>query len=1198
MEVAVSVERLTVVQTSTLKAIPSPALVTQAISLLCSQASSASNVYIKFPFGLLDYDGLKGLQAYHEHLQNTRRERKATAWLGECANISQSVNVDISKIKQCLQSNGPLKLLLQNLVGDCWVTEKEIDKIFAILNGKFADTVCIVYKPDQYIDEKLKLKVDRSLYTKVLLALNVGKNPDGTTFVTDGSKIGNHWTLLALDITKHTIFYGDSLGWQVPQNLMHSVKKMLQGLTNLDQYIVLPINNSNEHFYPVQSCSDMCGVILICMSAILCEIWDSWSTFNKSNAPKFLLNPSQYSRELRLKVMSWLVANAVDITGINEYNIGDSTHSSSLLNNVVTDTTEVTDSAFSDVNSVFSGVTEQCSSQSDSSDDETWKRSCESISVLRNILPSKYEYKFADITQSKGNCAFKIKLTSEEEARKWVVDYNATTQETMVFERNKKRMGNRVLRKLYLRCQHNQRQTGKHTKSDRVLKTTHKEHNMKHTNCPARMTLTVLAPHPRHNNYLIEVNLRHIHNHLTTVADALRFRPLSEDVKSRYFDLFQQGHSPSSAHLEHESNLMYSDNPQLVADRNSNPKLSDVYNLFNKWRKKNLGVRTGKELFKELEKKINVYNDEHQQQGGKAIVQRFCKNKEKGEDRPLILAICTPLMARVHEHVQQSKELIFIDSSSSFEDYNNPIFVLSTSSAAGGLPLGIVITSGESASTIHSGLSVLEGLLPKCCFYGQGSPENIMTDDSSAEREGLHRMWPSSKLYLCIFHFLQSMWRWLLCKNNDISQHDRQSLMALVKKLVYTKTEKKLTDEFQLFKNNPLVKTYKNFVAYMEQNWARRQEWAVCYRNNSTMRGIQTNNYAEAGIRILKDIVFKRIKAYNLIQVFDFITMTFEMYYERRLLAVAYNRIDRYISLRYKGLGAYKVNDNDIRKDNDCMYVVKSKTYDNVEYLVDSHEWTCTCSIGRTGHPSGEPCKHQHAVATKYKINAPNLLPYFNSKGRYLHALIALGKDKTGDEAFYANLCDNVQQPANTSIKSDECHISVEGECSHDDGEENLKIMIDIFKEQDELKEDVIDLGVAFFHDIEERIEEMDQQYLTGLKRFFTVYLETVERNEPASSSTPQLSSLLHTYFTKSSTVHVAGSRRMHVQPTAISRRRKGLTRGNQMAPSGRPPKRPCQSDCNVQQKRGRQEHTKRKQNLQLNISKNQANHFKHGHGH
>ena len=60
-------------------------------------------------------------------------------------------------------------------------------------------------------------------------------------------------------------------------------------------------------------------------------------------------------------------------------------------------------------------------------------------------------------------------------------------------------------------------------------------------------------------------------------------------------------------------------------------------------------------------------------------------------------------MARVHKHIQHARELaiVFIDSSSSFEDFNNPMFVLSTSSAAGGLPLGIVVTSGESANIIY-----------------------------------------------------------------------------------------------------------------------------------------------------------------------------------------------------------------------------------------------------------------------------------------------------------------------------------------------------------------------------------------------------------------------------------------------------------------------------------------------------------------
>ena len=87
-------------------------------------------------------------------------------------------------------------------------------------------------------------------------------------------------------------------------------------------------------------------------------------------------------------------------------------------------------------------------------------------------------------------------------------------------------------------------------------------------------------------------------------------------------------------------------------------------------------------------------------------------------------------MARIHEHIQQSKELIFVDSSSSFDDFNNPMFVVSTS-AAGGLPLGIVVTSGESSNIVYQVVCALKG-----SFYGESCPENI-TDDSSVERDGL-----------------------------------------------------------------------------------------------------------------------------------------------------------------------------------------------------------------------------------------------------------------------------------------------------------------------------------------------------------------------------------------------------------------------------------------------------------------------------
>lgn len=62
---------------------------------------------------------------------------------------------------------------------------------------------------------------------------------------------------------------------------------------------------------------------------------------------------------------------------------------------------------------------------------------------------------------------------------------------------------------------------------------------------------------------------------------------------------------------------------------------------------------------------------------------------------------------------------------------------------------------------------------------------------------------------------------------------------------------------------------------------------------------------AEAGIRIIKEIVFGWIKAYNVVQMFQFVTDALEMYYKRRLLSIAHNRFDHYIAVKYRGLHEY-----------------------------------------------------------------------------------------------------------------------------------------------------------------------------------------------------------------------------------------------------------------------------------------------------
>lgn len=273
--------------------------------------------------------------------------------------------------------------------------------------------------------------------------------------------------------------------------------------------------------------------------------------------------------------------------------------------------------------------------------------------------------------------------------------------------------------------------------------------------------------------------------------------------------------------------------------------------------------------------------------------------KQKKRSQPMVIAICTPLMCRVHQNVQQSGEMVFCDATSSLDRFNTSMFIISTSTAVGGLPLGVIITSDEEQDTIAQGLQLLKDVLPDDCFHGNGSsdgPPIIMTDDSFAQRNALRMAWPKSQLLLCAFHFLQRNWTWLHDGTNSIHNADRKILIANIRGLVYAENENQLLDRYKAFIRSKIALKYPKYISYVAGHWSRRKEWALCFRKHLLVRGNHTNNYSKAGIRILKDLIFSRIKAYNHVQMFSFVTECLELYYTRKLLSAAHNRIDRYLS--------------------------------------------------------------------------------------------------------------------------------------------------------------------------------------------------------------------------------------------------------------------------------------------------------------
>ncbi len=131
------------------------------------------------------------------------------------------------------------------------------------------------------------------------------------------------------------------------------------------------------------------------------------------------------------------------------------------------------------------------------------------------------------------------------------------------------------------------------------------------------------------------------------------------------------------------------------------------------------------------------------------------RKKREVTKKPLILAICTPLMARAHTELCQAGEITFCDASSSMDRFNtiriHPVYNASLFWCA----IAVAMVSDETEQTMIQAMEMIK-VLPTDAFYGNGpdgGPAVFMIDDSIVDHAALSRSWPSAKVLLCTFHF-------------------------------------------------------------------------------------------------------------------------------------------------------------------------------------------------------------------------------------------------------------------------------------------------------------------------------------------------------------------------------------------------------------------------------------------------------------
>ena len=174
-----------------------------------------------------------------------------------------------------------------------------------------------------------------------------------------------------------------------------------------------------------------------------------------------------------------------------------------------------------------------------------------------------------------------------------------------------------------------------------------------------------------------------------------------------------------------------------------------------------------------------------------------------------------------------------------------------------------------------------------------------MTDNCAELHEALLRVWPSVLLLLCTFHILQQVWRWLGEKKNCIPIDKRPELLLLFKRMVYSENAEMFQECYNIFLDE--VSKYPNYRGYIVGLCKMKERWAHYNRRNKSIRGNHTNNFVESQFNILKDIILRRTKEFNINGLLEKLLIDFDAHYENKLSSVANGSFDGVYRSRFMG---------------------------------------------------------------------------------------------------------------------------------------------------------------------------------------------------------------------------------------------------------------------------------------------------------
>ncbi|XP_064092423.1 uncharacterized protein LOC135205589 [Macrobrachium nipponense] len=192
----------------------------------------------------------------------------------------------------------------------------------------------------------------------------------------------------------------------------------------------------------------------------------------------------------------------------------------------------------------------------------------------------------------------------------------------------------------------------------------HKAPRKTYTGCTAGITISI-----RHSNeksikkdfkdrkraqFPAIITLKGLHDHSLETANALRELRVLSDIKKMFNTYFEIGMNPTAASLYHLEKTNFQD-LFGTANHSINPSLRTIQYLKDVWLKDHGGGFDNMTM-------LNMLN-KYYEQNPKLTIKSYVT-----ADGVFCIALITPFMRRVHEHMKEAGEIVFVDSISNSAD--------------------------------------------------------------------------------------------------------------------------------------------------------------------------------------------------------------------------------------------------------------------------------------------------------------------------------------------------------------------------------------------------------------------------------------------------------------------------------------------------------------------------------------------------